>query len=579
MKKNEELLHITGDIDDDLIEKARPEKIRKKKTIKISVLSSAAVIALVLGMQYKFVFKPLSDAGGDNSVNNPVTVTSEVSETDIILPETISDAAEKSDLFPYKGIINRITNRVNTSNMKLMPSDKNSFLCAVNGVTDVIYVTFEESGNKYSMEAFNNIQNARKNFTVTENYLYAHMNKGLFCFDRSEGYLINEEYNFYSEFDLNHQAWLLGADNDENVYMLKYGEEEGPGTYTLLKYSPKLELLSSQETAKNDEEISNSDINYTGEHVFTLARGFDSINLSDGKMNIVYSGDCVLEYNFKTREYSSECEIAFEEKTTDAEAGIYKGGKYLCAKNRNGEIVLKCFFNIDENGSDFKREYSEDGREIYTYINGEVLYGCETKERAYSELQEYNTDGTMIDSQVIEDTDELITDEEIKAEELCTGESGTFNNPGFPESGFPYYISSLKFTDNGDMLCTLKIGASRAQISLSREPEPEEKCHIGVISPSGEYREITEKTIREHMKSGTVSPSPQNDGTFVYIYDSVLYSYDVQKNETTALCSISNYYNMLSGDILKLDDTTYVLPSSVYDSNLGNFYILKLEEK
>ena len=29
MKKNEELLHIIGDIDDDMIEKSKPEKIRK----------------------------------------------------------------------------------------------------------------------------------------------------------------------------------------------------------------------------------------------------------------------------------------------------------------------------------------------------------------------------------------------------------------------------------------------------------------------------------------------------------------------------------------------------------------------
>ena len=83
MKKNEELLHIIGDIDDDMIEKSKPEKIRKKRTVQIGILSSAAIITLVLGLQYKFIFKPLSDAGGEGNINNSVTVTSEVSETDI----------------------------------------------------------------------------------------------------------------------------------------------------------------------------------------------------------------------------------------------------------------------------------------------------------------------------------------------------------------------------------------------------------------------------------------------------------------------------------------------------------------
>ena len=581
MKKNEELLHITGDIDDDLIEKARPEKVRKKKTIKISVLSSAAVIALVLGMQYKFVFKPLSDAGGDNSVSNPVTVTSEVSETDIAETE-ITLMTEL--VFPYESEVYEIYadgDRV----IKFLPSDDEGFSCVVEKSVliedrdSTLYYTFEEGGNKYYLDGSKTRMDAKRNFTVTENYFYAHLNKGLFSFKRSDGQLINEDYGFHGEMDLGYYDTMLGADNDENIYMLLNDYTDGD-KYTLLKYSPELELLSSDVTEVS-EEADTSDAEQQKRMIFDLARGFDSINLSDGKMNIVYSGDCVLEYDFAANEYYSDCDISFEKRKTDAEAGIYKGGEYLYAKDRNGETVLKCFFNIDENGSEFKPEKSEDGKGIYTYIDGEVLCGYK-QEGTYDniiEIQKYEIPGKLVDSRVVEDRNELITSEERKAEELCTGESGTFNNPGFPESGFPYYISSLKFTDNGDMLCTLKIGASRAQISLSREPEPEEKCHIGVISPSGEYREITEKTIREHMKSGTVSPSPQNDGTFVYIYDSVLYSYDVQKNETTALCSISNYYNMLTGDILKSDDTTYVLPSSVYDSNTGNFYILKLEEK
>ena len=62
-------------------------------------------------------------------------------------------------------------------------------------------------------------------------------------------------------------------------------------------------------------------------------------------------------------------------------------------------------------------------------------------------------------------------------------------------------------------------------------------------------------------------------------YDNIIeiQKYDVQKNETTALCEPGGYYDRLDGDILKVNDTTYVLPISAFSSSLDKFYIMNLE--
>lgn len=581
MKKNEELLHIIGDIDDDMIEKSKPEKIRKKRTVQIGILSSAAIITLVLGLQYKFIFKPLSDAGGEGNINNSVTVTSEVSETDIEEKE-ITQMTES--VFPYESNIYEIHNggmRV----IRFLPSDDEGFLCAVEksdftaAEGSVGYYTFEEGGNKYYLDASKTILHAEWNFTVTENYFYAHLNKGLFSFSRSDGHLINEDYSFHGEMEQGYYDTMLGADNDENIYMLQHDYTNGD-KYTLLKYSPELELLSSEDTYIGERENNISGV-YRGDPVFTIARGFDSINLSYGKINILYSDDCILEYDLASREYSSDCEFSFETKNTDAEAGIYKGGKYLYAKDRNGETVLKCFFNIDENGTGFTKEYTEDEKAIYTYIDGEILIGSE-QEGTYDniiEIQKYDVTGKMIDSHVAEDEEELVPEQERIIRELYTNEDGTIKNVKNTDSALEdyYYLKNFSVADNGDLLCVFEIGRINAQVNFVNPPESEEYCRIGIISPSGEFTEITEKTIREHMKSGSVIPSPQKDGTFVYIHEGVMYSYDVQKNETTALCEPGGYYDRLDGDILKVNDTTYVLPISAFSSSLDKFYIMNLE--
>lgn len=82
MKKERELLNIIGDIDDDMIESAEPgkEKAKRNRIAWISILSTAALIALIFGIQFEFLFKPIKP---DQAVPNTGTTinTTASSET------------------------------------------------------------------------------------------------------------------------------------------------------------------------------------------------------------------------------------------------------------------------------------------------------------------------------------------------------------------------------------------------------------------------------------------------------------------------------------------------------------------
>lgn len=591
MKKNRELLNIIGNIDDDMIENARPGRIKKKsrKTVFISIASTAAVLAVMAGLQYQYIFKPLSDAGKGNT--QIPAATEIVSET---------DNAENSGV-PQSYTVKKITQE-QYSSLRKLECINGEIYCIYGTVLDNSRITVETSGKKYYFEdnIIGNIKNSGPGNedilggAVTENHIFFMCNGVLVSADRDDEVIyLTEGGELHHEMDLSGSTYFIGADTSENAYVLN---AEHDGRLILMKYSPEMILLESSEI---------NVYGYDPVHIFNTASGFDGMRLEDNCLVIEYSGECELKYDFSTGEYVSEQKFSLSHLDQNIGEGIYRSGTYLYAYDSEGKTVLTLLrYDITENGRtesgnspDFVDINGED-KNMHTLISciDDYMYvRCEPVTIPAEVKCIYDSEGSILSTETVATFDEIyMTESELLLNKfhrpLVYNGTGDFSpdqmtelpgsvlgSTGFSSKELPegYYVSFAAECSDGSVICVLAPGSPYAEVNFAEGPEFFHK--LAVVTPDGKYREISNEKVSEMIKGAQAKPSPQKDGTVLFVSDNVFYSYNVNDDTLTELCIFdTDWYNILTGEISKVNEKTYAFPRSALSSNSTEFYIVNL---
>ncbi len=520
MKKNRELLNIIGDIDDDMIEKAKPDTTKKKISVWPGILSTAAVLAVIAGLQYRFVFMPLADGRKNNipagnavteaAESRPVTSVQTVPADEWKVTEPAESGIKTSvrtvpaDMWKMKKIR---TGDENNIVRELYTRDDGNLWVRYDGVYSSGCMTAEYEGIRYDFNGIieGSVQNGPLNVCVSDDHIFIHYANGLYSAEKSSPdkvYSVSGE-NFYSEMNLGGETRMLGADTSGNVYTLNREYSDRGIGFRLFCYSPDLKIQYRETSPVFEmDSIFNGDV-IPG--IFDTATGFDEIHITDSNLEITYGGNCVIRYSFESGEYSSDMNFETEYREVSAENGVYRNGWYTEAENENGVNTLKmCTYRIIDNADNHDR--TEDGRKIFTCFDTEAYAGSEELMKPFSRSENYDRNGNRL------------SDVEYGSEESDSENTEKYNFSDAPET-----LAASGFTEDN-----------------------------------------------------VFGLSPQKDGTLVFISENSLYMADVS-GEVTKICMFDREY-ITSERIVKIDDTHYALPSSSFESSRDHFWILEKPE-
>lgn len=560
MKKNKELLNIIGNIDDDMIEKAEPDRTKRKKITWTGVLSSAAILALVFGLQYKFIYKPLSDAPADPEVN-PVTSVTAVSEN-AVTSEVITEAVNECSIK---------TVSLDENCGQLYPGDDESFI-RLAAPSETPYIYLRVDGKEYDLDYYveGNTSDGPDRAVVTDDYIFLMHSKKTYSFRKEDGSLVAETGGNHAEMDLSGSTDILGTNNAGELFVINTEYADG-NEYHLMKYSPELELIS--------ETVSDNIVTDDAEQYAPLpdsVRGFEDMYIKGDKLYIEYGEKENVILSFETGIWEAGDTEGFvwgdrmEEKTQDFENGVYRSGKYYYFEDAANENTLTFFWDTSENGNnnDTDEQGNSLGMAVYdTYIDGGVFIGTHGKENADGNLIRYDTDGNVIETV----TDKLKIDVMIPEREALHSEASyTLKESDIPEGSaqkyFEYIPVGIAVASDGSAVCSYVSKTDGSPLG------------VGVFSAAGECRVIGTDKLSGGEDYGYIRFSPQRDGTVVYINNRVLYSYDTNTDKISRICAVPEYYGIPTGDIVKISDDSYCLPPVSYDSNLRRFYILTVNK-
>lgn len=561
MKMNKELLNIVGDIDDDLIEMAEPGKgkirVRKKRVMWTRILSSAAVVALGVGLYYNFMIKPITNApGNENDIQN-MAVTSASDVTSVSVPHEETDIPKNADIRTFTS---------ETFSLYFPGDDESFWQLSEEDKTlySKIYITAVVDGKVYDFDhnINGNTSSGPNRAVVSEDHVFVLHGRALYSALREDGSFVNSCGGFYGDFYIPGYTRMLGTNTSGELYMLN----NESGEYHLLKYSPELELLS--------EEI--SVIVSDGEYhpVFDAARGFDDITLKENLLCIKYGEEGMIEYDLESGEYYSEYEFSSESKQQNIADGIFRSGEYLYAEDSTGEVSLTLFtYNIKDNHH-FDGDVTDLGDKIVGYcvydtcIDEAVRFEVKT-EAHFDVLKKYDSNGNVTETFSGEDrVKELVPDYSVLSD-FMEGKS-TLNNTGYSLSDVPesLEVRSIAVCHDGSVLLSFanKYDGSAAEGA--------------VVSPEGKCRIINSEELNGNIKTNdSYQLSPQKDGTFLYIIDGVMYSFDTADDSVSAVCEVPEYNRIMTDDIIKISDSSYFLSHSSLDSDMNRFYIMTVSDE
>lgn len=227
---------------------------------------------------------------------------------------------------------------------------------------------------------------------------------------------------------------------------------------------------------------------------------------------------------------------------------------------------------------------------VYNLENGEAgqqraveydIYGNRLNEKIYpDENGFYQTLSRQMISElyVLTPSEEKYKDGETQVWNFDYETLGKLGNISIRPADFPelYFVKSAAECENGSVLCVLEAGIYGAEVSWAKKPDYIYK--LAVVSPSGECRVISDGTASEMFREYNTEPSPQKDGTFAFVSDGKLYSYDALSDVLSVVCSLESDYCSLSGPVSKVNDDTYILTSPENTAERKDFYIVSFHD-
>ena len=597
MKKNEELLHSMGDIEEKYIENAKPRETIKRKIIWISAVSAAACLVVTIGLTYYFMIRPINDI--NNNGNTPDSIITEIT-TASEPPQTnkYEDLSRYPDIkeIDLNGIREMCGINVSNDNCEIRgvkSSGENIFIQDIHDSTRENWCLAAEISSLDKQIVFSSISNITMNeiygsdacFNDTNLYILLHGRLFSVSLDTDE--IIAQKDGFHFEMDLSGYSKCLGADNDGNLYM-----ESGDyaDNNRILKYNPQLELISEYQTGYS----------IPFEHIIN----FDDMYInSDDVLCCVYDGEKTVSINLSDEKISCEEEIikdgaywyinnnkedtlkTYTTRYQEDNSGVrYSDGEINCI---NSEVILSVnagrgtsFIKLDKNG-EFIKEYSMS--EKYDPI----CYGFDLNENnEIISAFPYESDGVLSDhitrynmENDKSDILEIMTNEYYKDSGIISiNDFGTDNSENFYFSylfsdklkGSPsqdYPLISRYSKNNYNEQVTVKITKDDAenlflintQILINNDVP-----YVIAVSKSGQKSAIYKPDFENKTYSKVAEVSgklfSQSDGTILCILDNILYSYELVDGKMTEIFELPQEVLVSdnnSDDIQKINENCY----------------------
>lgn len=562
MKKNRELLNIIGDVDEDMIEKARPDMTKKKIRIWPGIVSMAAVLALIAGIQYRYIFMPLAD----NKKSSMQIENTSVESTFAV--NRISEQNNASDVWDLKKVN---TDAEDCIVKELYTNDDGNLWVSYEGSYSSGYLALEYGGVRYDFNEIieGNLMGGPLNVCASDDHIFVHYQKALYSAEISDHknvYSVGGEA-FHSEQDLGGATQMLGTDSSGNVYMLNSEFPDRGKVYHLFCYSPDLKVKyfeTSDIIHADTSGISDREDIFSG--IFDTACGFDEMHISGKSIEIKYAENCMMRYDFENGKYSSDMNFNTELREADSESGIYRDGWYTEAEDENGVIVLKiCTYRVIDNADNHDR--TADGGKIYTCFDSEAVVDCFEKKKVYLHADNFDCEGNRL-SDTIDLKENYVSEEQKGIIEFYDGK-GVLAAAGLSADDVPekHFLKSFAKTDEGVYMCVFYPGDYYAEVNYELTDK------LGIIVCAIDPSDADSKTAFKELDPEITNVSPQKDGTFVYTWGKSLYSFEMS-GKTTKICDLGRDY-ITSEKIVKLDDDHYALPHAAFDSLPNYFYLLE----
>ncbi len=597
MKKNEELLHIIGDVEDKYIESAKPKNIQKKKIAWISAVSAAACLVGTVGLMYYFVVRPLNDINdpgkGSGTITTDVTKTSEPPQTEKNDNELKYPDVKQINMQSIRDACGtEVTDSLDIRNIKSI--DDNLFvqeMCESSRENWCLSVGISSLDREIVLPDINNITMNDiygSDACFNDSYLYILLSRKLISVSLETNEVIAQIGGFHVQMDLSGSTECLGVDTDGNVYLESSDYIDDRYIIRILKYDPQLELVSEYQTSNsipfehiinfNDMYIDDNDVLFC---VYDDNKSVE-IDLSDKTIssedNIIHDREYWYVDNGSDNSLKTYTNLSEDNRVGNNEV-VYIDGLINCIDSDvklsvNAAIETR-FYRLDESGGYLKS---------YSMLDKPICYGFDINESneiisAFSK----ESDGTLTDhiikyNMVSEKSDmqeigrnEYSKDSDvISINDFCTDNADNYyfsymiseKLQGDPSADYP--LISRYSKDNYDQQVTVKLTEEDAQDIyfyktqiLIRDNIP----YVIAVQKNGQKSIIYKPDFenKTYLKTAEVSGElyPQSDGTILCIADNILYSYSPEDGTRTGI---------------------FQLPQEVFMSDIGGVNIQKINE-
>lgn len=614
--KEKKMLDIIGDIDDELIERSKPSGIRKSRVIWTSIISSAALLALVFGLQYRFIAKPLMDGKNNESAVSNQTAAEYTDDGSVSEKSEIgylnTGIKGQGNAYPFDAYNGKVYSNVTDQNGVL------TLLVKVDGL-DSYYV----SGlpiNKEDFSAADDIPYGRNEQIFSdEDYIAVRLNEKLALVNRdtSDVKIWAGVLNTDTEHELNDR--IIGMDISHNIYVLASEYIGDNLSRKIIKLDTELNTVSEFDMGTYSEDEPTS--------VFDRIGTFSSLSTEGSIILIECINGETVRYDIRTEEFvfSEEEDILnsyieylsghFDRKV-DAE--IDDPHTYYCdsiifhVKDENGEdTILEVYDNhepgsgdklhycvalgdisystsamnssitvSDENGSTAVPLEKSSGSEVFMVSDGDILV-AECAGTGFIEFTRYSygtwkNAGSVIPGKL--PCDSSLADDHISVFSVAEDSEGTlyfavrFEDHRhsavykFPKNGPVSLLTDIPDSSYEDCTTTpQKIAVipdnNRLICSFPAQDCPVYRDYVFayIDKSTGEMTPLRndECDMLKSWNPDVLSVSLQGDGTVVYIEDSVLYELDLVNMEKKMIteCPSSEEYSI--ENIIKDGDTYY----------------------
>lgn len=589
--KEKQMLELIGDIDDDLIEKSKPSGIKRHRIIRTGILSTAAVLALLVGTQYRFLAKPLMDMNSRS-----------VSETNSFTNVKYMDIGMTGEGYAYP-----------------LTFADGKLYSAAEGIGDTVMSVVREFGVKtenYFAYGISLPEKAKKEYDPKDysQQICCDDKYMVYCFEGKlsvidmetrEVKLMPGKLASSELFGINDR--IIGIDSSHNIYMYKNGNRLVTAKRSIVKLDTDLNVLEIY----NLGLFSNSEI-----HMFDSIERFRSLSAEGDEILIECENGETVRYNFKAvkdpynfrEKYGAEDEDfdlylgTFDRKVSVSTSDNTKmHGDYECqaitysVPDSSGENTILTVYDIpdeqphfckhgktfafpmiigqnaiveSENGRNTELPFTEIDLHAFRMKNGDIL-------KAGNYLNGFGI--TIYDGETFEEKNRYTYQEMydrlnyISTVSVTEDSSGTLYALLNFEGTKEYQIWSFGKDGSCEMITALSSGADKIAVM------PDDKniiCHFPSVtneSPESIFefvnigtRKITpviNEDISELSKTAGSAASLQDDGTAVYILDGELYEYNFTDMNKTKIMNIGEEVNGSISTIVKGDNGIYYFDS------------------